>query len=277
MARFIVAPEWQGSKSSRAMAHITGAEAIAGDLPASACTEVDVPMEAGDALGSPVLRLSALLQVRRGILTALAAGDGPAIVIGGDCGVTVPAIEHVAGPDLAVVWLDAHPDLRDESQGSFGGMALRAVINDGYDFSGEASALSLPLHRAIAPGRIVLAGTRSMDDEESAYLGAGVHSVVMVDAASFSPESLVHAVKGTGASRVYIHIDLDVIDPASMNAVPDAVPFGLDPAEVVAAIRAVRDVLPLAGATIAGFAPATPAEALDDLPTILRLIGALAR
>jgi len=34
--------------------------------------------------------------------------------------------------------------------------------------------------------------------------------------------------------------------------------------------------VPLAGATIAGFAPRSPADAVDDLGALLRLVGAVA-
>ena len=61
MTRFIVVPQWQGSASTRAMQLIDGAEQIAGDLPRSACTRVDVPLEAGEALGTATRRLSSLL------------------------------------------------------------------------------------------------------------------------------------------------------------------------------------------------------------------------
>ena len=50
MAHFVIAPQWQGSGSARAMQLIDGAEAIAGDLPASACTRLEVPVEAGESL-----------------------------------------------------------------------------------------------------------------------------------------------------------------------------------------------------------------------------------
>ncbi len=53
MARFIVAAQWQGSSSSRAMQLIDGAEAIAGDLPRASTTVLEVPAEAGDAQGPP--------------------------------------------------------------------------------------------------------------------------------------------------------------------------------------------------------------------------------
>ena len=42
------------------------------------------------------------------------------------------------------------------------------------------------------------------------------------------------------------------------------------------AIAAVRARRPLVGASLAGFAPADPAAAVDDLGTILRIVGALA-
>jgi len=44
----------------------------------------------------------------------------------------------------------------------------------------------------------------------------------------------------------------------------------------VGAIRALRERFTLAGATIAAYAPASPAETVEDAPTILRIIGALA-
>ena len=56
MTRYLVVPQWQGSPSSRAMPLIDGALAIAGDLPRSATTIQDVPMEAGESLGTGILR-----------------------------------------------------------------------------------------------------------------------------------------------------------------------------------------------------------------------------
>ena len=43
-----------------------------------------------------------------------------------------------------------------------------------------------------------------------------------------------------------------------------------------AAIAAVRAELPLVGASLAGYSPASAASATDDLGAILRVIGALA-
>ncbi len=134
MARFIVAPQWQGSSSSRAMQLIDGAEAIAGDLPRGSTTVLDAPTEAGDAQGTRVHPLSALVRMRERIEDAVRGADGPAVVIGGDCGVALGAVAAVAGDDLAVVWIDAHADLNtpDSSpSGAFHGMVLRAIAGEG--------------------------------------------------------------------------------------------------------------------------------------------------
>ena len=83
------------------------------------------------------------------------------------------------------------------------------------------------------------------------------------------------AVAATGATSVFIHIDLDVLDPADIAGVGEPVPFGVDAATLAAGIRAVTAEFALVGASIAGFSPSSPDAATDDLPTILRVIGAL--
>jgi arginase len=65
MVRFLVIPQWQGSPAPRAMLLTDGASAISGDLPRAATTVLDVPVEAGESLGTGVRRLSALLRTPR--------------------------------------------------------------------------------------------------------------------------------------------------------------------------------------------------------------------
>lgn len=270
MTRFIVAPQWQGSSSSRAMQLIDGADAIAGDLPRASTTVLEAPTEAGDAQGTRVHRLTALWRMRERIEDAVRGSVEPAIVVGGDCGVALGAVAAVADDDLAVVWIDAHPDLHTPASSpscAFTGMVLRAITGEGED--------PLRLHPGIAASRLVLAGTRSLDDEEQRYVDDNAVRVVSADALA-DPDALADAVAGTGASRVYVHVDLDVLDPAEISGIAHPVPFGARTADVVASIRRLRERMPMAGATLTEFSPSSPAAAVDDLGTILRLIGALA-
>ncbi len=241
MARFVVVPQWQGSGSDRAMRLASGALRIAAELPRAATEVVEVPV----------------------------------VTVGGDCGVELAAVEHAAAhhPGMAVLWFDAHADLNvpeESPSGAFHGMVLRSLLGGGP----EAFA-----SRSVVPAsRTVLAGVRSMDPgEEEFALSSGVHVLGGDDA---STDAVLSALRGSGATSVYVHVDLDVLDPSSVTAVNHPEPFGLSVTGLLDTVRAVRSEFELAGAGITEFAPddspAADTVAIgDDLTTILRLVGAL--
>jgi arginase len=260
-AHFMVVPQWQGSGAERAMRLIDGAEAIRGDLPESSTTVIEVPLEAGVAEETGVHRWSSIRAVRDRQAAALASLDGPTITIGGDCGVEFAAIEHVAVQHRTVlVWADAHADLNTPAtspSGAFHGMVLRSIIDAGH----------------IAPEDVLLVGARDLDPaEESAVAELGIDRVEIEDLGD-----AIRARAARGAVQLYIHVDLDVIDPAELEGVGFPTPFGVGTADLVAAIAAARAALPLAGAGVTEFAPASSEAASDDLPSILRVISALTK
>jgi arginase len=275
-ATFVVVPLWQGSVSARAMSHADGASAIQGDLPASTTIVVDVPTEAGESLGTGVARYSTIRRVRELAGQALERVPDWAITIGGDCGAAVAAAAHAqshSGGDVAVLWLDAHPDLNtpeSSPSGGFGGMALRSIVGEGAD------GLALDEATRVAPERVVLAGVRAVDDEERRFIDEhGIVELTVEDLAD--PAAVVRAIEATGAGRVFVHIDLDVLDPSELDGLLDPAPFGLGPTALVRSIKALRERFPLAGATLAAYAPSAldTEQAADDAATILRIIAAL--
>jgi arginase len=267
-ATFVVVPQWQGSGSARAMRLVDGAEAIRGDLPVASTRVVDVPLEAGDSEGTLVHRLSSLAIVRDRLARTLSEIDGPAITIGGDCGVELAAIGHVLERPVAVLWLDAHPDLNtpDSSPShAFTGMVLRTLLGDGPAQLVPATPLSAD--------RLIVAGARAFDDAELEYLGA--IGVANIPTDEVTPEALIAAVEATGAASVYVHIDLDVLDPSDFAGLGYPEPFGVPASALIEALKGLLAHFPLAGAGITEFAPASMHDAMEDLPTILRIIGAL--
>ncbi|MDQ1531809.1 MAG: arginase [Microbacteriaceae bacterium] len=274
-AKFVVVPQWQGSASSRSMRLIDGAEAIRGDLPIGATVVVDVPLGAGDAVGTGVHRYSTLVVVRERLAMALEAIDAAAtpIVIGGDCGVELAAVEHAAaaarerGARLGVLWFDAHPDLNVPSgspSGAFSGMVLRALLGSGAP--GLTAAVPLD------PAEVVLAGVRSLDPEEAEYID---DAEILAIPATEVGDGLGAALDARGFDELYIHVDLDVLDPGEFDGLADPQPFGVGVADLTAAIAAVLAGRRLAGAGITMFAPASPEDAPTDLPPILRILSAL--
>ncbi len=262
---------------------VEGARAIRDDLPSSATTEVAIPLEAGDDQGTRIARLSSLLVIRDAqarALQDLAGGaegaDDPVITIGGDCGVELASVSHAIArdPGTTVLWFDAHPDINipeDSPSGAFHGMVLRTLLGDG-----EPALLP---ERPLDPARLILVGTRALDDPEAAFLDGvmadGRPAPRLLAGAELTAQSLIAAIEASGATSVYIHIDLDVLDPAEIGGIGYPEPFGLAATELVALLKAVRERFPLAGAGLMEFAPSSPEQAIEDLPTILRLLGAL--
>jgi arginase len=274
-ASFLVVPQWQGSGSSRAMRLIDGAEAIRGDLPASATHSVPVPSAAGDALGTGVHRFSSLTLVRELAAAELALLDGPVVTVGGDCAADLASVQHAVSArpagEVALVWFDAHGDLNNVStspSGAFHGMVVRALLGDGPD------GLASTGESRVEASHLILAGTRSLDDGESAFVDSVGIRVVAAGELD-DPDTLVRAVEATGASAVYVHVDLDVLDPGEIDGIGYPEPFGVTPAALCDAIRALRGRFELAGAGLTEFAPESPEAAGRDLPVILRILGAL--
>lgn len=270
-AKFLVVPQWQGSGSSRALHLSDGANVIRGDLPSAMTTVVDIPLGAGESLGSGVRRLSALQSVRDRCAMALEGISDPVITIGGDCGVELASVSHAhtAHPgDLALIWLDAHPDVNSPESspsGAFTGMVLRTILGDGFP--------SLVPDNPLSTSHVILAGTREFDAAEAEWIAE--RGIRMLPPHELDADALVAAIEASGATSVYLHIDLDVLDPPEFAALDYPVPFGVSISALLELIRAVRSRFELAGAGVCDFAPASTDAANDDVPTILRIIGAL--
>ena len=144
-------------------------------------------------------------------------------------------------------------------------MVLRTLLGDGL--------LALLPDHPLEAKTVVLAGTRALDEPEAAFaLSSGIRILAPDD---LTVESVLEALTATGAHNVYLHIDLDVLDPGEFAGLTYPEPFGVSVPLLLELIRAVKKNFPLAGAAVTEFAPASPEQAADDLPTILRILGAL--
>jgi agmatinase len=133
----------------------------------------------------------------------LLPGGAFVTALGGDHCAAIPLLAAQAGrhPDLAVLWVDAHPDLCDSSRGGRWtvGCALRRAI--------EVAGLD--------PGSLVLVGCRDFDPEEVVY--ARDQGVVVVPAAELAAEpaaATARVVRAINGRRLHVSFDIDVLDPA---------------------------------------------------------------
>ncbi|MEU3937693.1 arginase family protein [Streptomyces sp. NPDC029044] len=194
------------------------------------------------------------LQAVREALAAVPPGE-TTVTIGGDCGVDLAPIEtalSVFGDRLTLVWFDAHADLntpQSSPSGAFHGMVLRALLGDGPE--------GLRPAQSVSADRVVLAGARSLDAGEREFVERrGIRHIGVEQLTR--PGPLLAQVRATGAKAVYVHIDLDVLDPQIFPAVGTPEPGGLGVEDLLEALRALMDEFTLAGIAL------TEYERADD-------------
>lgn len=188
---------------------------------------------------------------------ALADGDMP-LLLASDCTVCITTLPAVARhrPDARILWLDAHGDFNTPAttgSGFLGGMCLAAAC-------GEWDA---GLGGQIAPERVVLAGVRDLDGEERELLERSPVTVI-----GSSLETLVAVQNALDGAPVYVHLDVDVIDPEEMPAQFPA-PGGLRVDKLYDLLEAVADECEVVGVEV------TALQAPDRAPTVARVLEPL--
>jgi arginase family enzyme len=140
-------------------------------------------------------------------------------------------------------------------------MVLRTLL-------GTGPADMLPRH-TLKSSQVVLAGVRALDPAEKEFVAETGMAHVEVAALS----SLSAVVEATGAKAVYIHIDLDVLDPADFTSVGTPEPAGVPPSRLAAAVRDLMARFPVAGVGITEYEPGRP-EDREVLAALTRAIFA---
>ncbi|MCF1592874.1 arginase family protein [Streptomyces muensis] len=270
----LVIPQWQGSAARHPRRLAEGAHRLGALLPTASRTVVDIDPRPGqdhDGVG----HLDALTRSLEATRTALRrTGDGATLLaVGGDCGIELaPVARAVArhGDSLAVVWFDAHADLNTPEtspSGGFHGMVLRTLIGQG------PSPLVPEPEERLSTRRIVLAGVRALDPAERDFIDSEGIRALSVQALR-QQDRLLAAVAATGATHVYVHLDLDVLDPAHFTGLSCPEPGGLHPDELRTALHALTQRFTIAGMGITEHAPTTDTADSDHvLRSILDGIG----
>ena len=133
---------------------------------------------------------------------AAVAPEALLTVLGGDhcTAIATLAAQARRHPDLAVLWVDAHPDLCDFSRGGRWtcGCAMRRAL--------EVSS--------IGPARVVIAGGRDYDPEELEFIRA--RGMLLVSASELAGDSgsarmVADALDG---KSLHVSFDIDALDPA---------------------------------------------------------------
>lgn len=219
-----------------------------------------------------VLDRDAIAQQTRAALDILDIEKPDRIVtLGGECSVSVVPFTWLASKypnDVAVIWIDAHPDitLPGDVYPAYHAMAVTTLMGDG-----DKKILG-QLPAKIDPSKILFVGLRDWERDEikvrqNEY---GIKHLTPEETVSGS-EKVIEWLRNTGASNVVIHFDMDVLDPNEIVAAVGVVPDGMKIAEVVRVINDVAKEKNLVGLTVAEPMPRTAIilkEMLNQLPLL---------
>lgn len=182
-----------------------------------------------------------LLEAGGQVDDALDAGRAP-VLLAGDCTVALTTLPTVARhrPDARVLWLDAHGDFNTPQTTESGYLS-------GMSLSGACGAWDPGLGESVRPESVVLVGVRDLGTAERELLE---RSPVTVIGASL--ETLVYTQNALDRAPVYIHLDLDVLDPEHFPA-EFPVPNGLRPEKLYDLFEAVADECEVVGLEVTAF------------------------
>jgi len=143
------------------------------------------------------------------------------VVLGGEHSISIPVVEAFAAatPNLSVLQIDAHADMRDAYQGS--------------RFSHACA-----MRRIVEHAPCTQVAIRSLSREESQAIPSLRTRVFWDHTMRQDPDWIDTVVEGL-SEAVYITIDADGLDPAIMPAVGTPEPGGLSWHETTALLKAV--------------------------------------
>ena len=174
------------------------------------------------------------------------------VTLGGECSVSVVPFTYLSEKypdDVAVVWIDAHPDLNlpGDSYTGYHAMALTACFG-----MGDKEIMDI-LPAKLNPAKSIIVGLRTWDDTNASkerQEQIGVKSLLPACVIRNST-TVLDWLKTTGASKVVIHFDLDALDPAEIIAAVGTDPDGLKIETVVRVINDIAKEYDVVGLTIA--------------------------
>lgn len=193
----------------------------------------------------------------------------------------VAGLQH-SGPTQAplrigMLWLDAHPDFNTPEttrSGSLGGMLVAVATGRAL----QRMRLDARLDPPLADAHVVMGGVRLTDPLEQELLDhSKIEQVSVDDLRSMTPVVFAQLDRLSRLTdKIYVHIDLDVLDPREVMGHQNKVPGGPSSEQLAALFEQIFSRYPTASAI--GFAtiPSTDTGGLS-IAAVNRMIAGAVR
>lgn len=201
------------------------------------------------------------------VKAAYRAGARP-LILGGECSIVAGSMPAAGAtmPDLMLAYFDAHGDfntLATTPSHFMGGMCLAHVCGK------QVGPLLWPGVKAFPEEQVCLVGARDLDPGERTNLDRSKVKRFEFNGVATDAPGLVAAVR---RRPVFVHVDLDIVDPAEMPAVNFPAPGGPSFARLETLLRSLAQASKIVAVEICGYDVRQDAERA----LLKRIAGALA-
>jgi arginase len=203
---------------------------------------------AADASAGEVTRIFDLLRAQEAAVRAARARGAFPLVLAGGC-ISATGTAAGCGADGAV-WLDAHADFDtpdDNVSGSMDVMALSLLCGSAW----PAQHATIPNAITVGEERVALLGVRDLAPYQGDRLAASALRTVPGAFDTWAATAAITALP----QRLYLHVDLDVLDTSVGHANRYASPGGPSLETVLAAIDATFDHATVLAAALTAYEP----------------------
>jgi len=239
---------------------------------------VTANLDPGERTSGPVAVNIGRLGARTADLVAQArtSGDG-VLVLAGDDTATVGIVSgleqaHGAGARIGVIWLDAHGDFNTPEtsySGILAGMPLAIIAG----LAGPIWRGSANLAAPVPTDRIVIAGVRDLDEKEEQLLRSTNVTILRsgdVTGGSAYRDTIQQLRRNT--DLLFLHVDLDVLDPSLVPSSSTPARHGLTIAQTASMLRSALATGKVACFSLAGLNPGAGERGRRSLKSALELI-----
>jgi arginase len=207
------------------------------------------------------------------VASAREDGDFP-VILSGSCFAAVGVVAGLREADPGVVWFDAHGDFNTPDstiEGYFDGMGVAILTGEAW----KGMRAAVPGDGPIDEAAVVLAGVRDLDEAEEERLRDSRITWVRPESLH-SPDALAEAVDAVGASGLYVHVDLDVLDRDQARVNVYSAPGGPSAVQLEARVAELLDRFPVRAISLTAYDPDCDQEERVP-PVAMRLLELVAR
>lgn len=203
---------------------------------------------------------------------AVGRGDFP-LVLGGNCDTAIGVVAGLEPSRISVIWFDAHGDFgtpETTPSGYLGSMPLSIVTGHCH----EQILKSTGNDTTVPEENVVMVDVRDAEPEQRLRLENSAIQVI----SSGEIENSLHNALSDLSSRVdeiYLHIDIDSLDPRYAPGVDFPAPDGLSVEDVETAVGMAARIFHIRAAAFTAYNPDKDEDG-KTLQAGTRLIGAVA-